>query len=638
VGSNPTPSAPLKKFRRAGLWSRSAGHWARGSLTDQGDRGKLQGRAFACVTALLAAALVVPAGASAQNEQPPATPDPNFATTIVPKPCRYDSNDSVERRAYEIEGWDPATGYERYPGSCQRMRFAYGPLLVKPGQNDVLIGPVTIEKPAQNGFITRFKPNLTRADGSVPPVHEVHLHHGTWLNSTDNYGTGPFFASGEEKTIAPFPRGYGMPIRATDQWQLLYMVHSAVQQPMEVYITYEIDFVPAGSEAAAGMTSAYPLWLDVRPSSYPVFNVQRPYGGADGRCTWPKEECAAFNSWEETEVGQGEPGNGVGEDYRLPAEGGRFGRVQNFTGGTIVGLGGHLHPGGLSNEVDLVRGGQSQRIYTSSPTYWHPDDKTQGGGPPDSWDFSMRVNGLPHYGVHVEPGDVLRSNATYDTTLQSTYEDMGIVVSLLVPEDENGNKQAPGVNPFDAPVDETPDCVSGGLTAATPTLCPNGMYETHGHYRENAYRGAAGGDWQAAADGPFAAETTEIRIADFVYAPGDLSTVGSLGVPKVPLGSNLRFTNLDGGGILHTITSCGFPCLGATGAAFPIADGETSAGRPLELDSGQLGYSAPEISGAKNELDWTIPVNTDQGYQPGEIVTYFCRIHPSMRGAFEVTQ
>jgi Zn-dependent membrane protease YugP len=37
------------------------------------------------------------------------------------------------------------------------------------------------------------------------------------------------------------------------------------------------------------------------------------------------------------------------------------------------------------------------------------------------------------------------------------------------------------------------------------------------------------------------------------------------------------------------------PELGATGAAFPIGDGETSAGRRVELDSGQLGFSAPEI-------------------------------------------
>ena len=608
-------------------------------------------RGYVLVVGISMAALAVPGVAFGQDErppQPPATPDPNFAGTFngsefdgqpaLKKKCVYDANDPIERKSYEVEGWDPATDYERYPGSCVRMRFVYGPLAVKPGQNDVLIGPVTIEKPVQDGYITRFKPNLTRVDGTVPPVQDVHLHHGTWLNSTDNYGTGPFFASGEEKTIAPFPRGYGMPIKATDQWQLLYMVHSAVQQPMEVYITYEIDFVPASSDAAADMTPAYPLWLDVRPSGYPVFNVQRPYGGDDGECTWPREECAAFNSWGKQEVGQGTPGNGKGEDYTLPAEGEPFGRIQNFTGGTIIGLGGHLHPGGLRNEVDLVRGEDEQRIYTSDPTYWDPDDRSKGGGPPNSWDFSMRVNGLPKYGVHVEPGDVLRSNAVYDTKLASTYENMGIVVSLLVPEDENGNKQAPGVDAFTAPVDTSRDCDSGGVTAPTPTLCPNGMLETHGHYKENGFRGGAQGNWTAAVGGPLSGKTTEVGIADFLYAPGDLSTKDSLGVPKVALGSNLRFTNFDGGAVLHTITACKFPCLGTTGAAFPLGDGESSTGRPVELDSGQLGFSVPEISGAKNVLDWTIPVTEEEGYQKGEIVTYFCRIHPSMRGAFEVAE
>ena len=144
--------------------------------------------------------------------------------------------------------------------------------------------------------------------------------------------------------------------------------------------------------------------------------------------------------------------------------------------------------------------------------------------------------------------DTLRSNVAYETKLQSTYENMGIVVSLLVPEDENGNKQAPGVNPFTAPVDNSERCDSGGLKASTPTLCPNGMQETHGHYRENAYRGGPQGDWQEAADGPMAGETSEVAIADFLYMPGDLSTANSLGVPKVPLGTDLRFTNADGAG------------------------------------------------------------------------------------------
>ena len=41
-----------------------------------------------------------------------------------------------------------------------------------------------------------------------------------------------------------------MPIKATDTWLLLYMVHSAVSQPMETYITYEIDFVPKADGGA----------------------------------------------------------------------------------------------------------------------------------------------------------------------------------------------------------------------------------------------------------------------------------------------------------------------------------------------------------------------------------------------------
>lgn len=618
-------------------------------------------RAYAFVVAVLIAVVVVPASALAQDsrpEQPPATPDPNFAGTfngsefdgqpLLKKKCVYDAGDEIERQAYEVEGWDPAKQYERYPGSCVRMRFAYGPLVVKPGQNDVLIGPVTIEKPLQDGFITRFKPNLTRVDGVVPPVHEVHLHHGTWLALTNEYGSGPFFASGEEKTIAPFPTGYGMPIKKTDQWQFLYMVHSAVQSPMEVYVTYEIDFIPANKPAAAKMKPALPLWLDVRPSSYPVFNVQRPFGGLDGECTWPKEKCADFDPYLKTNVvGQGQPGNGKGTDLRLPAQGSSFGSlVDNFTGGTIIGLGGHLHPGGLRNEVDLVRGDKSQRIYTGIPTYWDPDNKSQGGGPPDSWDFSMRVSGLPQWGVHVEPGDVLRSNAAYDTILASSYENMGIVVSLFVPEDKDGKKQAPGVDPLAADfdpltqIDNSERCDSGGLEATPPKLCPNGRFETHGHYKENASRGGPQGAWNANQSGPGAMTTKEIGIADFLYVPGDLSAADTLGVPKVPLGSALRFTNLDGPAILHTITTCKFPCLGPTGAAFPLPDGTTGGtppSRQIELDSGQLGYSVPQISGAMNKLDWTIPVNSDKGYRPGEIVTYFCRIHPSMRGAFEVT-
>jgi plastocyanin len=573
----------------------------------------------------LAAALLPPA-ASAQRAP---TPEPNFAATILPRPCALDTRDPHEASFYELEGWE-GPDYERYPGACQRMRFSYGPIVVKPGQNDVLIGPVTIEKPAQDGFITRFKPNLVRADGTVPPVEQVHLHHGTWLSQPD-YGSGPFFAAGEEKTIAPFPKGYGMPIEASDTWLLLYMVHSAVAQPMETYITYEIDFVPQAKGEELGLKPAYPVWLDVRPSGYPVFNVQRKYGGADGLCTWPTEECAAFDPYGKQIVGQGEPGNGAGEDLVLPGAGEPLGRIESFSGGTLIGIGGHLHPGGIRNEIDLVRDGQATRIYTGEASYWDRDDKSRPGGPPTSWDFSMRVTGLPHWGVRVKPGDRLRSNATYDTTHQSTYENMGIAVALLAPDAPDGTPGAPGLDPFTAPRDPSPGCDSGGLAAGS--LCDKGVV-THGHLPENGNYGGPEGEWSAERG----QATNDVAIGGFLYTPGDLTTVSMTGVPTVKLGSTLRFSNLEGGTIYHTVTSCKFPCLGQTGAAFPLSDGQTSQGRSLDFDSSELGFGTPEIGPAKQALSYELPVTPDEGYQSGEVVTYFCRIHPSMRGAFEVTE
>jgi plastocyanin len=581
----------------------------------------------------LAVALFCAFAATAQAAPPhQPTPETGGAVDLLPRPCAFEGNDRYERRFYKIEGWK-GPNYERYPGDCRRLRFSHGPIAVKPGQNDVLVEPVKIDKPMRDGYITRLEPNLVRPDGTVPPTEEVHLHHGTWL-SQPSYGDGPFFAAGEEKTIAPFPRGYGMPVKATDTWLLLYMVHSAVQEPMSLYITYDVDFVPQENAEKLGLKPAYPQWLDVRPSGYPVFNTQRDFGGKDGKCTWPKEQCAEFDPWGKKFTGQGEPGNGIGEDWSLPKRGESLGAIEEFKGGTLIGIGGHVHPGGLQNEIDLVRKGKSKRIYTGRAAYWKRKNPDQPGGPPNTWDFSMRVSGSPYWGVHVKPGDVLRSNATYDTTHQSTYENMGIAVTLLVPNTPEGKPNAPGVNPFKAPRDRSKRCKSGGLTAKRPKLCDQGLAVTHGHLPENDNYGGPEGEWKAKTGSP----TGEVGIADFIYAPGDLSTIEMTGVPTVKLGDTLNFTNFEGTTIYHTVTSCAFPCLGQTGTAFPLSDGETSTGRQLDFDSSELGIGAPAIGPAKQELRWGLPVTEEQGFKPGEVVTYFCRIHPSMRGAFEVTQ
>jgi hypothetical protein len=648
-------------------------------------------RTLLIVAATAATALATSTSALAQSGggsgggsgRSPIPPETGFAVNAAPRPCSLDTRDPYEKRFYEGEGWS-GPDYTRYPGACERLRFSYGPLAVKPGQNDVLVGPVTIEKPDRDGYITRFKPNLVRADGTVPPVEQVHLHHGTWL-SEPSYGSGPFFAAGEEKTIAPFPRGYGMPVRATDQWQLLYMVHSAVEQPMEVYIIYDVDFIPKDKADKIGLKPAYPLWLDVRPSGYPVFNVQRKYGGADRTCTWPKQQCADFDPFGKQFVGQGKPGNGLGEDFKLPKLGEALGAIPKFTGGTLIGIGGHVHPGGLQNDIDLVRPGgedvqdrvpirsksrwvrkrtcarrahgrhsrctrwrtkrvrrrgkivgyrtvtkhvDSTRIYNGIAHYWNHTDHSKDGGPPTSWDFSMEVQGLPRWGVHVKPGDILRSNATYDTSDIASYENMGIAVTLLAPDTPDGKPTAPGVDPFQAKRVEGDDC-----GPAKGTLCAHGLV-THGHYAENSNYGGPQGTWDAKPG----QQTSDVTIGDFVYSPGDLSQRSMFGVPTVKLGTDLTFRNAEGAGIYHTITTCAFPCLGPTGAAFPLPDGKTSTGRKLDFDSSELGIGAPAVGATSQRLDYSLPVTQQNGFQPGETVTYYCRIHPFMRGAFEVTK
>ena len=575
----------------------------------------------------VAAALTAPVALAG-----PPLPEPNFAATVLPRPCTPRPGDVQEAAWAEREGW-AGPEYERYPGNCQRLRFTYGPITVKPGQNDVLIEPIRVEKPLYDGYMTRFWPDLVRAeDGTVPPIEQVHLHHAVWITEP-TYGEGTAFTfAGEEKTAFSLPRGYGLPVKGSDAWLILYMIHSAVPQPVEVFITYDVDFVPKAKGDAIGIKPAYPIWMDVRPGFYPVFNVERGYG-TGGTCAWPRQECASLDPYGDVVGGQGAPPTKPGTDLRLPSRGGSLGRAGNFQGGTLVHIAGHLHPGGLTNDIDLVRGSQARRIYTGEALYWDRTDPTVTGGPPTSWDFSQTVSALPYWGVRVEPGDVLRSNATYDSTVASVYEAMGIAVAYISPDKPDGTPTAPGVDPFSVALDEGGGCPTGGLLASPGTLCTRG-WMTHGHLKENDNFGGPAGSLTSLRG----QRTGNVAITGFTYVPGDLSMAAVTGVPTVSLGSTLKFTNSDAfANVYHTATSCAFPCLGPTGTAFPVPDGSTSLGRALDFDSAQLGIGVPSVSAAKNEITWNLPVTAGAGYAPGEVVTFFCRIHPFMRGAFEVT-
>ena len=91
---------------------------------------------------------------------------------------------------------------------------------------------------------------------STPSVWDLHLHHVVWLKPNG----GPTFASGEEKTEAKMPQGYGIQADGDANWGLNYMIHALnAEGGRSVYITWEIDWVPAVARADRHQRHEHPV-------------------------------------------------------------------------------------------------------------------------------------------------------------------------------------------------------------------------------------------------------------------------------------------------------------------------------------------------------------------------------------------
>jgi plastocyanin len=468
-----------------------------------------------------------------------------------------------------------------YPG-IQHLHYEFGPIQISPGQNNIEFRPNQL-KPDVPGYITRFRPNLTCATGgtvcgekgSVPRVDVIHLHHGVWLMK--NY---PTFAAGEEKTTFDAPQGYGYHYDPSDPWLMNYMIHNLTPNPTSVYITYDIDLVPDSAAAAASITPVHPLWMDVSGlRAYPVFDALKGQGSG-GKFTFP-------------------------DQARGTAQKAAIGVAHEFTAGkdiTLVGTAGHLHPGGLWDDLKATRGGVTKELFRSEAKYFEPAGAV-------SWDVSMTAT-KPDWRVAIKAGDRLNVSTTYDTRRASWYESMGIMVVFYA-----DGTTADAKDPFTQAIDTT------GLL-------------THGHLPENDHHGGTSElglpDARTLLGGR---PTTNVSIKNFIYGRGDLTGNGLAGRPPVVrVGHSLTFTNLDAlktmsaqDSAYHTITACRAPCTKDTGIAYPLANGN------VRFDSGELGYGPGFATPAANRNTWTTP----RTLKPGTY-TYFCRIHPFMRGAFRV--
>jgi plastocyanin len=447
---------------------------------------------------------------------------------------------------------------------AETLHYRFGPIHIAPGRNDIVF-ELNDQRPPVNGWITGFRPNLIYAgNGRTPRVDVIHLHHGVWL--VNGAAT---FAAGEEKTAVQAPAGYGWRYRTSDQWVMNHMIHNLTPDATDVYITYDLDFIPDTAPEAAAIQEVRTMWLDVMGVQiYPVFDVRRGAGGRDGRYTYPRESH--------------QPGY-TRNRYVVPED------------GVLVGTAGHLHPGGLWTDMYLTRNGKRVRIFRSNAHYFEPAGAV-------SWDVAMEAT-PPDWRVGVKHGDVLSVSATYDSRRASWYESMGIMPAMF-------HAGGTGPDPFRVDVDRP-----GQLT--------------HGHLRENRNHG---GLFSGLADprrllsqAPPPRRT--VAISNFLYARGDLLRTGSKRrPPTVRQGQSLKFVNRDAAkGILHSITSCRAPCNRTTGIAYPLANGTVS------FDSGNLGFGPVGMTAAANRDTWRTPRNLKPG-----TYTYFCKIHPFMRGAFRV--
>jgi plastocyanin len=525
---------------------------------------------------------------------------------------------------------EPATYPDMTTYSCRTEAIP-----IYPGQNTNLI---TFNKPCPNaqkisgpgdagvfapgstaeGYMTRFRPDMVeiKRKGKLvtPKVWDLHLHHAVWFGPD-----GPAFGTGEEKTSPSWPAGYGMKLNADDDLLLNYMLHALTAEGGRgVYLTWEIDWVPETNPPRTDINPVRIRWMDVAgsPQLYPVFDAERGFDlDGDGLYVFPDE---------------------VPTDPSLPGyeERAKISPTHRWTvpgdGVTLVGGFGHLHPGGLHVDLEVARDGpdagevdgddpaEVRRLFRSNARYYDPAGAV-------SWDMSMEGT-RPEWRISLEGGDTLSIDTTYDVKRASWYESMGILPLSWTDADDPTAR-----DPFD---DE----------AAVRAMYEAGGILSHGRLRENidkkARKGLRLADPRRLPSRGLRVPNGGIDIEEFTYAIGGYSAFPGIPTrlmrpPAVKPGEAVTFTNLDAPEglpdteqVWHSITSCKAPCNRGSGIGAPLARG------PIKFDSGQLGYGSSDLNPyvTTNSNTYTTPPLT----KPGKTYTYFCRIHPFMRGSIRV--
>ncbi|MCA1814218.1 MAG: hypothetical protein LC624_09760 [Halobacteriales archaeon] len=532
-------------------------------------------------------------------------------------------------------------------GTVVHTTFLYGPHDIPPGWD---LDRYTVSLPFETGFVTRLEYHLVdAATGESYTNLQVHIHHALWFNpqlTTGGFGGEFVMGTGEERSVidlglraAADPAGplYGLQFLRQSPQVLVLMLHNKQTTPHQVVIRLDVDFVYGTSLSirdASDCAGALPAPLsditgcaagrrvhDVHGALFgEVFDVPREPQG-DGVFTFPTD--GEHNLYGPPDYGLPLP--------TLPRFGNLLREVMPVTqNATLVFGGGHLHPGGIATvvanlgpdgsgcEADLDGDGlPGVTLYRSdkidrNPAAW-----------PYSEDFQMGVT-KPGFRAPLRTGDRLAQFALYANGDVATYNAMTFAGLL--------------VDPAQRPAPRTPGpCQLGELRAHLLGDPGGDPVET---VMNRAWDGpelalcgvpdAAACDTPVPLPAPGLDSPPAVGIAAFLYAPGDLNLAAPLGAPPVVhAGQSLGFVNLDTAAIVrHTVTSCAWPCNGPYTANYPLPDGAFDSDRLGNMDLGDGGSVPPD---SHDDALWSTPGDLPAGYY-----AYFCRIHPSMRGAFEV--
>jgi plastocyanin len=486
------------------------------------------------------------------------------------------------------------------PGTKERVKYYFGPYVVPMGWD---ANRPDIELPLKNALILSVEPGIREVGTLAEPSHqEMHIHHAHWFglqpgNEEDNYLGGLtewIFGNGDEETKANFkertaadPDGpiYGQHVGAGQIQPMIYMLHNKTAENKLVYIELDMTIVHGSMKQ-----------LNALPG--------RPYHDVSGvlfgrTFDVPRDTKSKDATYETAE-----------DDPRGPIE------WKSTVNGTIIGTGGHIHPGGLGvvaenygseeNPCPDDGKGYGGTQLVRSDTIWHYDV-------PYTEDFQMEVTN-PAWRAPIRKGDRIRISGTYENKKHAWYyamTHMGFYIDEKQPPqgrckpyligkaakpNKNGKKPDPTKGVQNRPWSQSStDHICGEKWGAPPC-----------EVRDRPY-----------VPGPF---INQVLIANFRYLPGDMFMSST--TPRVKRGTRLTFVNADQVlNIRHSITTCRWPCNGSYMANYPLADGK--------WDSDTLGYDIID-GGEPNPR-----ASTPKDLKPGPY-SYFCRIHPWMRGAFAV--